>query len=100
MNMTTQNQAERAAILKTIETMNGAFGRGDIDTVMTTYETGAVVVGQPGAPTSGEAQLRAMFASFVAAKAKFVLGEHDIVQAGDLALHITDWQMTGEAPDG
>jgi uncharacterized protein (TIGR02246 family) len=98
--MTKQNQAERAAILKTIETMNAAFGRGDIDTVMTTYEPGAVVVGQPGAPTSGDAQLRAMFARFIAAKAKFVLGEHDIVQAGDLALHITDWQMTGEAPDG
>jgi hypothetical protein len=40
-----------------------------------------------------------MFASFVATKAKFVLGEHEVVQAGDLALHITDWQMTGQAPD-
>jgi ketosteroid isomerase-like protein len=98
--MTIQNQAERAAILKTVETMNSAFGRGDIDTVMTTYEPSAVVVGQPNTPTSGDAQLRAMFASFVSAKAKFVLGEHDVVQAGDLALHITDWQMTGQAPDG
>lgn len=98
--MTKQNQAERAAILETIETMNSAFGRGDIDTVMTTYEPGAVVVGQPDTPTSGDAQLRAMFASFVATKAKFVLGKHDVVQAGDLALHITDWRMTGEAPDG
>jgi ketosteroid isomerase-like protein len=67
---------------------------------MTTYEPGAVVLGQPDIPTSGDAQLRAMFASFVATKAKFVLGEHDVVQAGDLALHITDWQMTGQAPDG
>jgi len=95
-----QNQLERAAILKTIETMNGAFGRGDVDTIMTTYEPGAVVVGEPGAPTRGDTQLRAMFARSIAAKAKFVLGEHDVVQAGDLALHVTDWQMTGEAPDG
>jgi ketosteroid isomerase-like protein len=100
MSMTKQGQTERAAVLKTIETMNSAFGRGDIDTVMTTYEPGAVVVGQPDTLTSGDAQLRAMFAGFVAARAKFVLGEHDVVQAGDLALHITDWQMTGEAHDG
>lgn len=98
--MTKQDRAERTTILKTIETMNSAFGRGDIDTVMSTYEPGAVVVGQPDTPTSGDAQLRAMFASFIATKAKFVLGEHDVVQAGDLALHITDWQMTGQAPDG
>lgn len=27
-------------------------------------------------------------------------GEHDVVQAGDLALHTTDWKMTGQAADG
>lgn len=98
--MNQHNQAVRAAIQKTIDTMNDAFGRGDVDTVMTTYEPGAVVLGAPGAPTTGDTELRVMFGSFVAAKAKFVLGAHDIVIAGDLALHITDWRMTGEAPDG
>ena len=94
------NDGDRKAVLQTIGTMNTAFARGDIDAVMGTYEPGAVVVGEPGKPVYGDAELRAMFAGFVAANAKFQLGKHEVVQAGDLALHLTDWRTTGTAPDG
>lgn len=91
---------EKTLILSTIETMTRAFNQGDIDGVMRTYEAGAVVVGQPGAPVSGEQPLRAMFAGVVAAKAQFSFFGHEVVQAGDLAVHLTPWRMTGAAPDG
>lgn len=87
-------------ILSTISRMTSAFNQGDIDGVMQTYEKGAVVVGEPGMPVQGDDALRAMFAGFVAAKANFTFGEHEVVVAGDVALHLTPWQMTGVAPEG
>lgn len=91
---------ENELILSTIETMTRAFNQGDLDGVMGTYEPGAVVVGQPGAPVSGESALRSMFAGFIAAQAKFSFFGHEVVRAGELAVHLTPWRMTGVAPDG
>ena len=87
-------------VLSTIESMTSAFNHGDVEGVMQTYESGAVVVGQPGAPVQGDGPLRAMFAGFISAKAHFIFEGHEVVQAGDLALHLTPWKMTGVAPDG
>ncbi len=90
----------RTQVLSTIEAMTGAFNRGDIEGIMRTYEPNAVVVGQPNAPVQGDAPMRAMFAGFIAAKAHFTFEGHEVVVAGDLALHLTPWKMTGVAPDG
>jgi ketosteroid isomerase-like protein len=91
---------QTAKILSTIEAMTNAFHKGDIDGIMRTYEPGAVVVGEPGAPISGTPALRAMFAGFVAAKAHFTFLGHEVIQAEDIALHLTPWRMAGVAPDG
>lgn len=91
---------QRAQILSTIEAMTSAFNQGNIDGIMRTYEPGAVVLGEPGAPVSGTLALRAMFAGFIAAKAHFTFQAHEVIQAGDLALHLTPWRMAGVGPDG
>jgi ketosteroid isomerase-like protein len=91
---------QKALILSTIDAMTDAFHKGDIDGIMRTYESGAVVVGQPGSPVSGTPGLRAMFAGFVAAKAHFTFLGHEVIQADDLALHLTPWRMAGVGPDG
>jgi uncharacterized protein (TIGR02246 family) len=91
---------DRAAIIATIDGMTSAFNGGDLEGVMRAYETGAVVVGQPGARVTGDQPLRDMFAGFIAAKARFTFFGHDVVQAGDLAVHYTPWRMIGTAPDG
>jgi uncharacterized protein (TIGR02246 family) len=91
---------QEAQILSTIDAMTDAFHKGDIDGIMRTYEPGAVVVGQPGSSVSGTPGLRAMFAGFIAAKAQFTFLGHDVIQADDLALHITPWRMAGIGPDG
>jgi uncharacterized protein (TIGR02246 family) len=91
---------QKEKILSTIDAMTTAFHRGDIDAIMRTYEPGAVVVGQPGTPMSGTPTLRAMFAGFIAAKAHFTFLGHEVIQAEDVALHLTPWRMTGVAPDG
>jgi len=90
----------KAEILSTIDAMTDAFHKGDIDGIMRTYEPGAVVVGEPGTPISGTPALRAMFAGFIAAKAHFTFLGHEVIQAEDVALHLTPWRMAGVAPDG
>src|SRR6185369_134771 len=87
-------------VLSTIEAMTSSFHQGDIEGIMRTYEPTAVVVGQPGAPVQGDGPLRAMFAGFISAKAHFTFASHEVVAAGDIALHVTPWTMTGVAPDG
>jgi uncharacterized protein (TIGR02246 family) len=86
--------------LSTVLAMTAAFQKGDIPSVLRTYEPGAVVVGEPGKPLQGEAALREMFAAFVAVQPKFTYAGHDVVQAGDVALHIAPWQMSGVDPAG
>jgi uncharacterized protein (TIGR02246 family) len=90
----------QARILSTIDAMTDAFHKGDIDGILQTYEAGAVVVGQPGTLVSGNAALRAMFAEFIAAKAHFTFLGHEVIEADDIALHLTPWRMAGVAPDG
>ena len=87
-------------VVSTIVTMTEAFHRGDIPGILATYEPAAVVVGEPGKPAAGEAALRALFAGFIALKPQFTYSGHDVVVAGDLALHLAPWHMTGVTPDG
>jgi len=91
---------QKARILSTIDEMTRAFHGGDVDGILRTYEPGAVVVGEPGAPVSGTPALRAMFGGFIAAKAHFTFLGHEVIQADEIALHLTPWRMTGVAPDG
>jgi ketosteroid isomerase-like protein len=53
-----------------------------------------------GTLVSGNAALRAMFAEFIAAKAHFTFLGHEVIEADDIALHLTPWRMAGVAPDG
>jgi ketosteroid isomerase-like protein len=87
-------------ILSTIHQMVDAFHEGNIAGILKTYESGAVVMAKPGAPVSGKSALEAMFAGFIAAKARFTFLGHEVIQASDLALHFTPWRMTGTGPDG
>ena len=88
------------SIVSTITTMTEAFNSGDIAAILRAYEPDAAVVGDPGQPVRGETALKAMFARFIAAKAAFTYSGHEVVRAGDLALHLAPWHMTGVAPDG
>lgn len=90
----------KTRVISTIDAMTSAFHRGDIPGIMRTYEPSAVVVGQPGVPVEGDEPLRALFAGFIAAKAHFTFGDHEVIVASDVALHLTPWTMTGVAPDG
>jgi uncharacterized protein (TIGR02246 family) len=90
--------ADETKVLGTIDRMTSAFAASDIDGIMSTYAPGAVVVGEPGSPVKGDAALRAMFAAFIESGVAFSYGAHEVVIAGDTALHLMRWTAPG--PDG
>ncbi len=92
--------SEASRVQATVDAMTAAFAAGDVDGILATYEPGAVVVGEPGVPTRGTPALRTLFEHFVAINPQFTFLAHEVVEAGDIALHFNVWRMTGTAPDG
>lgn len=92
---TTKDTSE---VLITIDRMTNAFAKGDINEIMSTYAPEAVVVGEPNKPVSGAPALQAMFASYIEAGVAFTYGAHEVIIAGDTALHLMKW--TASQPNG
>ena len=95
-----QMNEDQKNVLAVIERMTGAFQKGDIETVMATYEPSAVVAFEPGIPISDPAILREMFQGASTVNPQFSYSGHEVIVAGDIAVHFAPWTMTGTAPDG
>ena len=87
-------------VLATVERMTAALQNGDFDTVMNAYENNAVIVFEPGRPVSDPTVVRATFKQWHAMSPRFEYAGHDVLVAGDLAVHIAPWTMKGRAADG
>jgi ketosteroid isomerase-like protein len=68
---------------------------GDLDAVMTLYDREAVFVNQAAELSSGPEMLRSELAPFAAAKATFEFTSIQIIQADNIALMHTAWNVTG-----
>lgn len=93
----TQDQQD---VLATITGMTAAFHAKNIDGVMASYEDQATINFQPGTPASNMAEIRGGFEMFFGFDPQFTYGAHEVIIAGDTALHITPWDMTGTDPAG
>ena len=91
---------EHDKINSTIDTNNSAVYVGDMDAILATFEPNGVLMGQPGIPAMGTPALRAAFKQFIAINPKISVTSHEVIQAGDIALHSSTWKMSGETPDG
>ncbi len=91
---------EQQKVLQTIQNMTSSFEAGDLDAVMSNYLEPSAIVFEPGQPVYQAAQQRAAFEAFLGVKPKFSYGEHEVIIAGKLAVHIAPWKMKGRAPDG
>src|SRR5262245_4457901 len=69
------------------------MAEGNIDLVLSVYDSEAVFLDQYGDVKSGAA-LRRELAEFAAAKATFDFNIRQIVQSGDIALIHTDWKVS------
>ena len=85
---------------ETVQAIFEAFNQGDVEAAVALYEPNGVLVVQPGQLAEGTAALREALAGFIAMKPVFTLGKSELVMAGDLALSMVRWSLTGTGPDG
>lgn len=94
------NNRDRSDVQAAIERMTEAFHRGDIDAVMACYEPTATIVFEPEMPVTDPTAQRAGFERFFGLQPRFEYAGHEVFVAGDNAIHIAPWTMTGKTPDG
>lgn len=87
-------------VIQAVEAMTAAFHDGNLAGILASYAPGATVAFAPGQSVSGEAALSEGFRGFFQISPRFSYSGHDVLVAGDLALHIAPWSMRGTAPDG
>ena len=73
---------------------------GDLDSLMSFYETDACFVSQPGQLAKSPESVRQSLRSFIDLKGKLNLKVKRVIQARDIALVTTEWSFNGTAPDG
>jgi ketosteroid isomerase-like protein len=71
---------------------------GDLDSVMSIYESEAVFLNQSGEVKTGKEGLREELAPLAAAKTRFDFNIRQVIQSGDIALMHTDWKVSAPQP--
>lgn len=91
---------DHTLIQSTIDTNNKAVAAGDINAILATYDSNAVMLGPTGMPATGRAALHEAFKQFLAINPQITIVNQNLVQSGDTALHSYTWNMTAKTPDG
>jgi len=86
--------------IDTVNELIQAINRADLDRAVSAYESGAVLVVQPGQLVRGSAQLREALAGFIALRAVLRSEAQQLIEAGDVALYIGRWSLSGTDPAG
>lgn len=73
---------------------------GDLDALMTLYESEAAFAAQPGSLKHGLSGVRESLAGFIAMKGTLDLEVKGVLEAGGLALVTGVWSFDGTGPDG
>jgi len=77
--------------LDTINHLLAARERGDVSAALSCYESNATVVFEPGKFGSGEDAIRGFTEATITLPITF--GDREIVEAGDIALHLSQWTL-------
>jgi uncharacterized protein (TIGR02246 family) len=86
----------------TVEMMDKAFNKGDLDSLLDFYEEKAVIVTEPGKLARGKDELRRFFERIMASKPLARQLRTHVIEADGIALFLSCWtlatDMSGEAP--
>lgn len=86
--------------LVTMTQFLNAMSNSDLEMILSLYEPGASLVVQPGVVVTGTLSLREALAGFLALKPTMTNEAHQIVEAGDVALYCSRWNLRGTDPAG
>jgi ketosteroid isomerase-like protein len=81
-------------------TWTDRFNAGDLDGLMELYETGIVMMPEPGKLASGHAAVREALAGFLALKGRFALQVQRSIEADGIALVFSKWTLSAQTPQG
>ncbi len=82
--------------LETVELLDEAFNRGDIEAVLDFYEDRAVMMAAPDRPIVGKAAIRATFEwIFANIKGTATQLKTNVIETGDIALFTSKWSFDG-----
>ena len=70
------------------------MAKGDIDLVLSLYDEDVVFLNQSGEPKRGKDALRNELIPFASAKASFDFNVRQVIQARDIALTHTEWNVS------
>jgi len=73
---------------------------GDLDAALTLYDDQASFLPEPGTVVTGTAAIRAALQSFFAIRPVLTGDIQRVVEAGDTALVVNAWTLSGALPDG
>jgi ketosteroid isomerase-like protein len=90
-------ESDKDQIIEIVNKMSLAMAQGNLDAAMATYEPGATLVAQPGVLVTGSAFREAMN-GYVSMKPKFDMPKHEVIESGDIALHLSPWVMEAVDP--
>jgi ketosteroid isomerase-like protein len=76
------------------------FNKGNLSFSMTLYENDACLASKPGQVVKELEGIRQTFQDLIAMGGKLEAKAKKVLQAGGLALLITEWSITGAEPDG
>jgi len=76
------------------------LNRGDVEAALELYEPGAAFVVEPGISVRGSDQIREALNGFAALGPRLTGEIAGVREAGDVALVLNRWSLTGEGPDG
>jgi ketosteroid isomerase-like protein len=76
------------------------FNNGNLSFLMTLYENDACFASKPGQVVKDLEDIRRTFQDLIDMKGKLEAKAKKVLQAGGLALLITEWSITGAEPGG
>jgi ketosteroid isomerase-like protein len=76
------------------------MGSGDLSQALSLYERDAALLPDPATLVSGEPGIRSGLAGLFALRPTLTSENHRVVVAGDIALVLHEWRLSGTLPDG
>ena len=87
--------------LETVELIDEAFNRGDIEAVLDFYEDDAVMVAEPNRLATGKVEIRATYEwIFANIKGTATQEKTHVIETSDIALFTSKWNFTGTMLSG
>ncbi len=75
-------------------TLAAAFNTGDVNTVMSMYDTTGIIVPEPGKPVSGRQNFEEAIKAILSIKGKMEIKTVYCLQTGNLAVGRSEWNIT------